>query len=87
MSAFEEIVNTINKHERDGFEVEAVRVPSDLFKQLVQSPSYMAAPKVEDADFSHEQSVGLVAGKEIIVDEEISEPVANDVKLVDYDKN
>lgn len=84
MSAFDEIINVINKHEKDGYKVQCIRVPPDLFNRLVQSPSYMTSRKVEDADFSHEESVGLVAGKEIIVDGKISEPVANDVKLVDY---
>lgn len=84
MSAFDEIINVINKYERDGYKVQGIRVPEDLFKELLQSHSFKLIWEIGENDLSHEEAVGLVASKEIIVDEKISEPVANDVKLVDY---
>jgi hypothetical protein len=80
-TAFEEIVKVIKTHRRDGYEVPAVRIPPDTYKELACSPSFIASDGSEK--FPHEESIGMAASTEIIVDDSISAPVADDVKLRD----
>lgn len=71
----EEIFDVLRDHNKDGFEVSAVRVPDDDIQELLTSASFIRAETEE------EDAIGMVAGTEVIPDSSISAVVADDVKL------
>lgn len=81
-NAFERIIDEIEKHRNDGYEVPAVRVPDDVWDGLLTDANLMRATG-EQPDYFEEEWVGEVAGTGINVDENISDVVADDVELVD----
>jgi hypothetical protein len=83
-SAFDKILDVKNRHRRDGFDVPAVRVDIDTYKGLLSDPSLIKreSKRAEGFEFNFEDSVALSGGMEIIPDERISEPVAEDVELI-----
>ena len=78
--AFDKIIDVIEEHWRDNFEVSAIRVDEDTMNNLLKDDDFIGATHSE-FDIDTSKYDGLVANKFIIYDDSISEPVADDVKL------
>jgi hypothetical protein len=79
--ALEEIFDVLRDHNKDGFEVPAVRVPDDDMLELLTSASFIRAHSRNNIELEKENAIGMVAGTEVIPDSSISAVVADDVKL------
>ena len=78
--AFQKIVDEKMKHKNDGFEVPAMRVDMETYRQLRDGLTrWLVTNEDEDINLEYEDAIGLCAGMEIIPDDSISEPVAEDV--------
>lgn len=73
--AIDKLISVLDEHRSDGFQVSAVRVPTEVWEELIKSDSYIRQ--------SEGESIGRMFGTNIIVDNSISEPVADDVTLTE----
>lgn len=77
---FKQILERLKLHRRDGFEVPAVRISTEQYKELMIRREFIQ-PEYDDVDITldYDDAIGMVAGTEIIVDDSISDIVAEDV--------
>lgn len=79
---YRKIVDMVHRNREDGFEVPAVRVGEDEYHEILNSSGFMTAIEVEKGglELEYEDSIGKVAGTEVIIDDSISGVVAEDVR-------
>jgi hypothetical protein len=79
---FKQILQRLKEHRRDGFEVPAVRISTEQYKELMTQREFIE-PEYDDVDITleYDDAIGMAAGTEIIVDENISDVVAEDVVM------
>lgn len=80
-SAFQELLDLLEEHNRDGYKVPAVRVSEEKYRELLEMIEFIVKEeKDHDIVFEHDEAIGMIAATEIIVDDSISGIVAEDVR-------
>lgn len=78
--AYARILEVLQEHREDGYRVHAVRISEDQFNELLLQREFIRPEDPDvDIELDHGESIGMAAGTEIIVDEDISDVVADDV--------
>jgi len=78
----QKLLDVLIQHRNDGFEVPAVRVPEEEYNEILTQTEFIVSSDdhLSDYKFEYNESVGLILGTEVIVDDEISKIVAEDVR-------